>query len=531
MSNGELVNNQDYVLQELYGTVEQLCMSADRRARALASLGPEPEGIDLISRMNFQSHVTLARDLSTVITAPDSQTIEAIATKRSERIVRDASQHAIEDGGGSEGIAFQTAAYAMREAFLVDRFRHYKYGVKHPTTTVRAYNERMVTNTAFATANLLYGHKDRAAILRSLLLGQELSINHQMEIHAHAGSKINQFAVEVRNAFSLFDILLEQDQPQDELSGEVENLKEIGDSLWEEQKLLRRFGLKPAIAPSNLPAIKNIVMRPGREIIELLKEGKQKLTVKKGQTSDPEPTKHTIAGAVASVELSDLPLKRQLPPTSVIANMLSMSLNDMLDATPEELAGVNIEHPFLRLQLRNDGELYSYSGVPIRRVAADLEAEQAYDQLRLEVLALHYDLVVPVYVQKLIKDQIGRGEPPETNIERVREMCIARRRYLRERKTEIIEKLEEEKKEFANRPIGSRPVTGHVRDLPPEFSASAEARKMALLEDDRVLADFGETWVKYHDRPGGGQAVGEAVKVRPTSGKYKNRQRTRTHRR
>lgn len=511
----------------------EVCDEARLTARTLATIDRIPEPTDFLRRANYIEMRGIAHEYSDMLSDPNADKIQATAARQADHYYKARIRDNRAAGGSPFEFVCSLAFAAAQEAEIIEAFRNYKYGNRSPSEASRAYRWQFITNLAFHAANHVYGADDRAGLLHNThVLGQGINAGTRPEYNFAAG-KMAQFSNELVNAFSVMNIFLEQDNPEAHLT---QSMRTAGDELWREGSVLRKFSLKPAVAPTNLPGITNLSLRPGFEINEaFIGFGKKDRGKKKFSVAPENRTKYTLSGAVAAVVMSDVPMLRSQPvidraPYAGGRNLVEIKTESLLDADPQELKSLGDDHLLANAQLRSGGELHTLSGVPIRRWAEHLGAEAAYEQLRLEVLALHYDLIVPIYVQKMVKDQMTRRPETVGNAERVQEMAIARRRYLYEHKDEIVDKLWQEEAEYLQDAKGKKrhAVSGHPRELPEDCSATPEARERALVEGQLVLPEFGLTWVRYHERGSNGSL--EAVKVRPVSGKYKDRQRDRSRR-
>ncbi len=505
----------------------KICIMADDAAAELVKL--ENEEITPATYFKVHKKVDFAKNVTNIIENPSIENIEQLAENHASLAFAQITKDSQRQGDSTHGLMTRLAYMTTYEAFLVDRFRVNKYTTGNISAT-RAFSERFITNMAMHTANYLYGRPDRKDILGELARLSTLTLDQPAPGTEWAAFKVSEYYQEVGEAFSVLELLMEQSADD---NAETAELREAGDNLWQEAAVLRRFSLKPAIAPTNLPGLTNIYMRPGFEVVEELEEVSARINPVKTAQADPEPCKYTLDDAVAVTMLSDLPFSRKPAEYKLLQGSEEdrsfgayVPFSKILDTTQEDLNGVSINHIMAIFQLRDDGELYTLHGVPIRDWAKQLGAEVAYQQVRLEQLALYYDLVVPVYVTKLIKDGLARQPVPATPTDRLHEMTIARTKYLRQNQQTVVSELEKEESEASYEYTGEkRPVVGHPRSVPSDFSADIQTRERALREGRYVLADFGETWVRYHQRGTRGRA--DTVYAKPVRGKYKERQRVR----
>jgi hypothetical protein len=471
--------------------------------------------------------VAQAATYSALLREGTRDTIELAAAKRAQFLFDKILGEATKDELNPASMAIVLGLIFVQETAIIDRYRVHRYGYDYPTTNSRAYSEHLLGNAAFHVANQFFDRSHLHEALVATNWFEKTVRDNPMEGTEWAHGKFQQFNSHLGNTISLMELLSLQDPAQEETTP----MEVSGDELWQSSKELKRYGVKPAIAPSNMPGIHEISVHSGHEINNTLIETSKRLH---GYT-DPEPTKHTLSGAVAVFNLTNLPLKHSLPKMRLQeingkAYSAFIDHDDVIDS--EKTSAEQRSNSILStLQLRPDGHLYTMTGVPVKRWAEDLSAADAYEQVRLECLALYYDLVVPVYIHKLATDRISKQHPFPSNAARVKEMVIARKKILYERRDEIITKLEEEKHTNQRRPTNgtTHPVAGHPRELPDNFSASLEARRLALVEDGRILPEFGKTWVRYHDRLGRGQE--EVVAVRAVQGVFHDRQARRRHKR
>jgi hypothetical protein len=307
----------------------------------------------------------------------------------------------------------------------------------------------------------------------------------------------------------------------------TEQLRESNDELWKELQILRKYGVKPAIAPSPSSVhmkewlIEDIsthhAQENGHRNLPLM-FGKNKIVANfMGSTTSFVSSKHEgykINRADGEINVGYIPLKELLGEDDTTARLTTLCL----------------------LQ---DGRVANSSGIRLDTIAKSLGCEDAYEQLRSELLNIFFDLTVPVYVHDLANPSEAEpvsGDAPDKNIQpreqagKLRRLVLARTRVLRELGDGIIEEMEkelEQGKQFSSSPTprAKHIVIGFRRPLPAGYKAGEEARQLCREELGEELPEYGETYVKTHER-GSIEVEDKGHKAVYQSGKVKDSQKT-----
>lgn len=138
-------------------------------------------------------------------------------------------------------------------------------------------------------------------------------------------------------------------------------------------------------------------------------------------------------------------------------------------------------------------------------------ARGEYEQLRAEILSIYFDLVTPNVVAELAnipEDDTAKPlsqdevQHAETRLQKMRRLVLSRTYVIRtlgidEIEQLLLEEIEEDRAKTKRNLTTQVQVSGFIRRLPHNFSASAKQRALCLEHMGIVLADHGETYV--HD--------------------------------
>jgi hypothetical protein len=164
--------------------------------------------------------------------------------------------------------------------------------------------------------------------------------------------------------------------------------------------------------------------------------------------------------------------------------------------------------PRLILGIYADGEIGLISGGNIRDIRSEfalVDKEDVYETLQMTLIKNLFDLVVPVEV---VDSLPGHEQGPQKagffskvkdamDQMPIRDLVLARVKYIREYGTEIQDLIDRENNEQI-RSLRDHSVVGHVRRLPAGFKPTPDA--IALAESLGIKLAPNETFVRDHRR-------------------------------
>lgn len=271
----------------------------------------------------------------------------------------------------------------------------------------------------------------------------------------------------------------------------AEQLAADNDELFASTVQLQRYGVKPCIAPA-LPQ-SNI-----REwLVSVPQEEERGL-----------PTYHPGKGLIVYFHGSN----REIKSTEMDRQEYVSPVDDRRVVSVKSIvaAGIDPSSITISLALYSDGHLHYAQSQKILEYL-DPALRLKYEQLRSEILSIYFDSVVPVFLAELVnreaslrpKGSIGRIAIGLKKIPDLRKLVLARKRMLDENINSVIEELTNPELDLVRsekKKLTKHDVVWHIRKLPPEYRASAEARAKCLEEAGIILADYGETYVSEHTR-------------------------------
>ncbi len=302
--------------------------------------------------------------------------------------------------------------------------------------------------------------------------------------------------------------VLDEADPIDEQ--ETRALSRDNDALFDRLKGLQRYAVKSAVCPSATPGVNEwLVSSPQEETAS--------------QTINGLPDAFTtlrLSDSVATFIGTTGVFKTSKPEVKPIIEGKNDSITGYLIADLLE----DTEHgsSLGSILLGNDGHVRLQFGGDLRRLCQDAGLEGAYEQLRCEIISIYFDLVVPVEVQAIVKQELevqsADEDVSDTAVSEVkpkrpsvlRRLVLARKRVIDVLGQEIDELIQKEHQASTVDTEGrtdtaKHKVVGHIRRLPATYRAGIDARQQCIEDLGVVLADYGETYVREHER-----GVGEA---------------------
>jgi len=452
-----------------------------------------------------------------------AEPITDLARKKARSLVRNLSKDA------DEPVSDRVVAFMVQEISTVDYYKVAVHGMATaPISCVRAYSDQLAGSIAWQLTDTYYTNPTLDDITMTVDAYARLGIHDASGATNWAGMKLARLYTELVSTRFMYDIF-EQLEP---LSGtELTELEAANNSLWQSCEQLRRFAVANVIAPTNLSGIRQWSVLAGNDVRASIKESLEINQSIPGLSEDlaidPQPTRYSLDGMRALFVATNgnfTVSEPQLIPITAGNRNLGSHLH--IGAEPAYEGGPDNSTSLL---LGNDGNLYTLAGLPLKTLCDDAGFSDAYEQVRSEILALHFDLVVPTYVQKSLLNADRETVEANTNWgikERLRYLVLARRKYLADHSKEIRDDLKKHQSKFGGSD-GTHPVIGHVREIDPRYKAGTEARMWAWEEDRRILAPFGETWVRGHRKPNQKAQASPVRRAVVASGQFAALQATR----
>jgi len=275
----------------------------------------------------------------------------------------------------------------------------------------------------------------------------------------------------------------------------AEDLASTNDELVDQIAVLRKYGIKPCIAPSigQSKTVEWLVEEPISE--EFASSYAQYHPARKQLGTFYGSSEPIKSGERVAEEFTSY-----FPDGSKI----SLSMNTAL--------GIDRQHATFRMGLDRDGHL-CYPNSSQRWIDfLDPSLRLQYEQLRSEILSIYFDAVVPVHISEQAKEQseqtpkriLGRIAIGQRKVPDLRKLILARQRIIIDKKNEIIAELENPRDDLVDRSprkgIAKHEVVWHIRRLPPNYKASPKTRELCLRDTGIVLAEYGETYIHKHTR-------------------------------
>lgn len=364
------------------------------------------------------------------------------------------------------------------------------------------YQGKLTTLMGRQLALLLYNNPQAEGALAALDTHARIGATDPRAPTRAFAMKIFEVSRETREHLGLFEIFAATES----MSGsDLEVLRAENDSLWQESRSLREYGVKSAITPSGVEGMNQWLVRSGFEYKEDLQHINS--TLAKNINSTPTSVKIERLHAGGSVLAEFMGTSTEFSTSHVEVENLEFE-GHILGLTSKNSHAKKNEDgtspKSARILLHADGHLYSRSNYPLTKLCEALGYPQVYEQLRAAVLALHYDLVVPVHIQRIASDRqraFIEANPHAHTPTKLQNLIVQRRKILTTHRDAIVDGIKEEQRLMKQmKPVAGHVVTGHCYHLPEGFKASLETRKLALLEIGKVLADSGEGYQRYHRR-------------------------------
>ncbi|MCA9332848.1 hypothetical protein KDA00_03160 [Candidatus Saccharibacteria bacterium] len=461
---------QEYQLSpEIIQYWEDFTYAAQERAAHLLQSGGNP----------------LYRLISGAVRQPNMEDINDVAYKLHRKLEIDVTSGSEEDI--AEELIANSAVNASAIAYIVDGIKTNEIGSESP-----AY----VSNSLINTANDILALDTIEQLARQGKSADEIVQSGLRLFYASEGlryhpsptigwlfPKLQSFGMALFNA----SLLVKRYDDSDLLHlapAEVRQTARENDQLFTATKSLQRYGLKPAVAPAI-----------------------QRSNTREWLVMDPFAMNRERGGIEHERRLSASFMGNRTQFASSqpnIARVESTTLDGVAyDGVTTEGLITNTDDLSCNISIGIQGELVTCGGSnPLRPFFKRLGMLGEYEQLRSELLSIYFDLVTPVYVQGIIKQELSDIRSSNPNFDGLRTLVLARTRIIKILKDDIEEILEKEHDvpRGYSGGIVRHDVIQHIRALPEGYRASPAARKACLDDLGIVLADEGETYVRPHKR-------------------------------
>lgn len=387
---------------------------------------------------------------------------------------------------------------SITAALTADALQIRIMGQGSSTKTSNAIAAKAAAQHALHAANLVFHDYDEAR-----RINQSYSVAAYELMQADHPS-LGWIATKLINATLLVGDRLglgKQFEGYEPLSGEeTDQLRNQNNTLWTELRALQKYGIKPAIAPAISDSnIKNWLV--------------QDIESAYGLSKHSDFVNQQVKDTFAVFRGSNVAFNSSTPE---INSIRKVNNSVKLEAVrTEELFGENQTNFELNtVHLLKDGQLGLDAGLSLRKVAEELDALDAYEQLRSEILTIAYDLLTPVYIHDLTDDTsttLSEMNNPNSArpefVNKLRSLVLSRTRVLKELGEDIEFEMKKEiatdQENTTNRSnIAEHEVVNFIRKLPTGYKASQEARKQCMEDLGIELAETGETYVRKHTRGG-----------------------------
>jgi hypothetical protein len=309
---------------------------------------------------------------------------------------------------------------------------------------------------------------------------------------AFKGMKVAQA---VHEAYDLQQELVSRIEQRDEAEADVtlEELRDTNDKLWQELRATQTYGVKPAIAPSlSLGNAKEWLFNNSRDEFK---------------SSDPRTIAATLNSPMATVIGASTHFTKSVISSAVVTYSNANARGQMTHLSQVFEDGDAYAAKHFSFMLNRDGQITTTEGIQLTELAEGYGFELEYEELRSEIMGMFFDLVTPVYVQEVVSQEVKLNPSPigETSPNgKLRTLSLARIRTLQVLKDDISNVIRKEREEERNktnlRSLVKHPVVGHIRNLPATFRASDDARELCRKDLGIELSDYGETYVREHER-------------------------------
>lgn len=357
-------------------------------------------------------------------------------------------------------------------------------GQEAPTEINNALTARVIGRLGMHAAAMSYG-RSRGGLTVDIANGYgdlaTLVIKRDIPQISWSALKAVSFFATVREADTLlgkFDVA--EVMPD----AETRELSEANDSLWKASKILQTYGVKPVIAPGTTGVFakqwlfESPLEHPMLDQMKLI-HGATPAAMIMGADVDfltSMATKQRFVGERSGTKFVQPDIKKLFGENAYDSNAYS-------------------------LVLLQDGHIATATGERLDVLAEETNARAAYEQMRAELLAIHFDLVTPVYVADIVDgmaQDITVHDPDARG--KLRTLILAREKVLRVLGSDIVDAIEDEIKVAQNKVMVEHDVIGHIRTIRPNFRASQDARDRCMEDLGIHLADYGETYVRNHTR-------------------------------
>lgn len=279
-------------------------------------------------------------------------------------------------------------------------------------------------------------------------------------------------------------------------------LAAANDALFDHTNDIRRYGVKPAIAPA-LPGsdmneflvsdptteAEQIKGTPYERVYRLMPKPIARFAGTTGHFLTSRTEYEEIGGEQKGARMVQLSFGNAVAPGNVISYAVGLSEN---------------------------GQLLSGTGLPIKQFLENAGMNTlGLETLRAEILSMYAETVAPAFVAQRMHEAtqrpptVGTGDGDQTTPQEpfLRRLILARTKILEEQHDEMLRVLESgedappstDQEAHAAQKV-RHGVVGHLRTLAPHQKATIEARQLAWEEERLELPEYGLTYVKRHRR-------------------------------
>lgn len=389
------------------------------------------------------------------------------------------------------------------QAKIVDMIKIKVQGKKSPTDVSNALTAKFAEASVFAFAVKHYDEidTDTKGYLRECGYAADRLIRKASPAVAWQAAKAGIFTSSMRNAIHLLEWA--DHSSEGSSPAEIEQIAAENDALFDETRALLRYGIKSAIAPAvDEHDVKEWLFIPQDEFLGD-NSATERMGIRPGNKTN-SGIKYTMQGCVATVTGAPINFITSKPrPRGVDSEDGGVYTSGY---ALQELLGTEVDPSTstFSVQLTKDGDLKTLRGLNLKEMFSHLGADEAYERLRSEILTIHFDLVTPASIQKIIEQELvtppasGDTADQSPRLGKIRQLILARLRVIRILGDDIVDEFEQE--EQHHKDIVVHGVINHLRDLPANYRASQEARDRCFKDIGIILPEFGQTYVKKHDR-------------------------------
>jgi hypothetical protein len=381
-------------------------------------------------------------------------------------------------------------------AKIIDRTKIKTLGQKAPTCISNALIGRVIGASAFEFMGTHYAvFDDEAARQTEQFSDVAAQLIEQESPFAWYAPKIALASHALRTARNFFRWAEEASEGAPESA--VEQQGRDNDSLFAATKAIQRYGVKSAIAPAiGEHRVDEWLFIPTDEFLA---------DPDTGDTTDNRTNSglgfllrdcEAVVIGTSGRFITSRPKPIQQQTSDKETSMIGYESVGLIDPNASDPRSI------MPLVLTKDGQLATLHGVDLRGVFAQHRANEAYELLRSEILAIHFDLVTPALIHSIVEGELktppASGGDTTPRMGKLRELIVARRRVINILGEDIDELFDEEEKQHKDMVVHG--VINHIRDLPEGYRASQEARDRCFREIGIILPETGQTYVRKHNR-------------------------------